>query len=228
GRGVSLFSGQGTERQFAQLTQSQDTLTSLAADTGGRAFTDSNDFGEAFTRVQRDLSAYYLLGYRSANAAQDGRYRRIQVRVARKGLRVEARSGYYAERDFAHTTARDREAQLDDQLAAAVSSTDLPLLVGTGWFRRSADRFYVPIALAIPGSAVPVPPAASKATLDVRGVVRDESGRIVGRIKDTLGIPASGTPTLAGRQVLYQSGATLPPGRFAVKVVVRENASGTV
>ena len=48
GRGQTLFSGRGVSQQFARLAASQDTLTSLAADTGGRAFTDTNDFGEAF------------------------------------------------------------------------------------------------------------------------------------------------------------------------------------
>jgi VWFA-related protein len=228
GRGVSLFSGQAVSRQFAALAQSQDTLMTLAADTGGRAFTDTNDFGEAFTRAARDLSAYYLIGYSSTNTDKDGRFRRIQVRVSRKSARVEARAGYYADRDFARTNTRDREAQLDEQLSAAVSSTDLPLLVGTGWFRQTADRFYVPISLAIPGSAVPVGPGATKVTLDVRGVVRDEQGRTVGRLKDTLDVAATGAATLAGRQVLYQSGVTLPPGRFSVKVVVRENTTGTI
>jgi VWFA-related protein len=228
GRGVGLFSGQNVQRQFNDLNASQETLTTLAADTGGRAFTDSNDFGDAFARAQRDLSAYYLIGYSSSNAARDGRFRRIQVRVMRKGLRVEARSGYYGDRDFVHTNVRDREAQLDDQLAAAVSSTDMPVVVGTGWFRQSANSFYVPIALAVPGSAVPVG-SSGKVTLDVRGVVRDEQGRSVGKIKETLDLPSTaGAKTLAGKQVLYQSGVTLPPGRFEVKVVVRENTNGTI
>jgi VWFA-related protein len=229
GRGVALFSGQGVARQFAQLSASQETLTTLAADTGGRAFTDANDFGEAFARVQRDLSAYYLIGYSSTNPARDGRFRRIQVRIARRGARVEARAGYYAERDFANTNRRDREAQLEDQLAAAVSATDIPMVVGTGWFRQAAERFTVPIAVAIPGSAIPVAEGSDKVTLDVRGIVRDEQGRSVGRLRETMEVPApGGAKTLAGKQVLYQSSVLLPPGRFTVKVVVRENASGTV
>jgi VWFA-related protein len=230
--GVGLFSGQAVRQQFQQLTASQDSLTTLAADTGGRAFTDSNDFGDAFARAQRDLSAYYLIGYGSTNTTKDGRFRKIEVRVSRRNTRIEARNGYYAERDFAHTNRQDREGTLDEQLNAAVSLTDLPLVVGTGWFRQDATRFYVPIALAVPGSAVP-PPAgvtstATKVSFDVRGVVRDEQGRTVGRIKDTLDVPAGDGGSLAGRLVLYQSGVTLPPGRFSVKVVVRENAGGTI
>ena len=140
GNGRSLLTGGGM-RGFQQLNQSQETLTTLAADTGGRAFTATNDFGDAFARVQSDLAAYYLLGYQSTNPARDGRFRRIQVRVNRpdvRGLRVEARPGYYAGRSFANTNARDREGLLDDQLSAAVSSTDVPMVLGTGR-RRSGD-----------------------------------------------------------------------------------------
>ncbi|MGH9310946.1 MAG: VWA domain-containing protein, partial [Vicinamibacterales bacterium] len=176
GRGQGMFSGRAVAQQFSRLASSQDTLTSLAADTGGRAFTDTNDFGEAFTRVQRDMSAYYLLGYSSTNAVKDGRFRRVQVRVKRDGLRVEARAGYYAAHDFAHTSRGDRDRQLQEQLFAAVSATDLPVLVTGGFFRLSADKYYVPISIVVPGSAVSVPAGADKASLDVLGMIRDEQG----------------------------------------------------
>jgi VWFA-related protein len=55
GRGNEMFSGRGVAHQYASLAMSQDTLVSLASDTGGQAFNDTNDFGEAFARVQRDL-----------------------------------------------------------------------------------------------------------------------------------------------------------------------------
>jgi len=224
-RGVSAFSGRGVNQQFDRLFASQETLQTLASDTGGRAFTDTNDFGEAFTQVQRDTSLYYLLGYNSANAAKDGRFRRITVRVKRPGLRVEHRAGYYAERDFAHTNRQDRERQLQEQLAAPVSATDLPVVMTAGWFRLAADRYYVPLSVAVPGGALRASP--QRDTLDVLGIVRDEQGRPVGRLRETLDIApeASG---LAARQLLYQAGLTLPPGRFVVKVVVRENANGAM
>jgi VWFA-related protein len=228
GRGQSLFSGRGVARQFSRLAASQDTLTSLAADTGGRAFTDTNDFGEAFDRVRRDLSAYYLLGYSSTNATKDGRFRRIQVRVKRDGLRVEARAGYFAERDFAHTSRADRETQLQEQLFSPVSSTDVPVMVKGGFFRLAADRYYVPISVAVPGHAVPVKSETEKISLDLLGVVTDEQGRPLGRMRETLEFPPASGGTLAGKQVLYQSGVTLPPGRFSVKVVVRENTDGRI
>ena len=228
GRGQSLFSGRGVARQFSRLAASQDTLTSLAADTGGRAFTDTNNFGEAFDRARRDLSAYYLLGYSSTNPTKDGRFRRIQVRVKREGLRVEARAGYFAARDFAHTSRADRETQLQEQLFSPVSSTDVPVMVKGGYFRLAPDRYYVPISVAVPGHAVPVKSATEEVSLDVLGVVTDEQGRPLGRMRETLKFPPATGGTLAGKQVLYQSGVTLPPGRFSVKVVVRENTLGQI
>ena len=238
GNGRSLLTGGGM-RGFSQINQSQETLNTLAADTGGRAFTATNDFGDAFDRVQSDLAAYYLLGYSSTNPARDGKFRRIQVRLVNrpelKGVRLEARQGYYAGRSFANTARGDREAMLDDQLQAAVSSTDMPMVLGTGYFRQQAtdardrnnnDRFYVPIALAVPGFAVPVGEKATEVQLDVKGEVRDEQGRVIGRLRETIKVPSGGADTLAGRQVFYQSGVSLPPGRFIAKVVVRENTGG--
>ena len=65
----------------------------------------------AFTRVERDISSYYILGFSSTNANKDGRFRRLTVRLRRRSnLRVEAKDGYYADRDFAHTARGDREA----------------------------------------------------------------------------------------------------------------------
>jgi len=226
GRGQGMFSGRGMAQQFARLSASQDTLVSLAADTGGRAFTDSNNFGDAFARVRRDMSAYYLLGYSSTNTTKDGRFRRIQVRAKNPAYRVEARAGYYADRDFVHTSKTDREALLEEQLYAAVSLTDLPVIASASYFRLAADKYYVPLAVSVPGSAVPVTAGLKEITLDVLAMVTDERGMPVGRLRQTMKLPAGTEKTLAGRQILYQSGMTLPPGRFAVKAVVRENATG--
>jgi VWFA-related protein len=223
--GVGAFSGQAVAQQFSQLAAQQETLTTLAADTGGTAFTDTNDFGEAFTKVTRDISSYYILGFASSNPSRDGRYRRISVRLKNKSdAKVEARAGYYADRDFTHTAQSDREVQLQEQLSTQIPATDVPMFVTTGWFRLAADRYYVPVSLAVPGNAVP--PSKDKVTLDVAGFIRDERGFPVGRIRDTMTVPPASADSLAARQVLYQTGVTLPPGRFSVKIVVRENTTG--
>src|SRR5262249_50078017 len=83
-RGTSPFSGATMTSAISSLSASQDTLTTIAEDTGGRAFFDSNDFGDVFDRVVADTSAYYVLGYSSSNDARDGKYRRIKVRLTKR------------------------------------------------------------------------------------------------------------------------------------------------
>ena len=225
--GLGAFTGSAVSGQFTQLAAQQETLTTLASDTGGTAFLDSNDFGEAFAKVTKDISSYYILGYASTNPDRDGRYRRLTVRLKSKGdVKIEAREGYYADRDFTHTAKGDREVQLQEQLSMQIPATDVPMFLTAGWFRLAADRYYVPVSIAVPGSAVPPPKGQEKVTLDVAGFIRDERNFPVGRIRDTMTVPPAGADGLASRQVLYQTGVTLPPGRFSIKVVVRENATG--
>jgi VWFA-related protein len=223
--GLSAFTGSAVANQFSTLQAQQETLTTLASDTGGTAFTDTNDFSEAFTKVTKDISSYYILGFASTNANKDGRFRRLSVRLKSNKLsaKVEAREGYYADRDFTHTAKGDRELLLQEQLLMQIPATDVPLFVTAGWFRLSPDKYYVPVSLVVPGDAVP--PSKEKVTLDVAGFIRDERGVPVGRIRDTLTVPPA-AEGLEARQVLYQTGVTLPPGRFSIKIVVRENTTG--
>src|SRR4029077_14740130 len=95
--GVGAFSGRGVANQFATLSAQQETLSTLASDTGGTAFTDTNDFGEAFTKVVKHISSYYIHGFSIPNSSKDGRFRRVTVRLKNKpGTKLEAREGYYA------------------------------------------------------------------------------------------------------------------------------------
>src|SRR5205823_247943 len=67
GGGSSVYSGRGVLSQYDSNFASQETLVTLANDTGGKAFLDTNNFGTAFTQVHDDTSFYYLLGYISTN-----------------------------------------------------------------------------------------------------------------------------------------------------------------
>ena len=178
----------------------------MAEDTGGRAFFDSNSFGAVFDAVVNDTSAYYVLGYSSTNPARDGRFRRIKVRLKRPDLKLEYRSGYYAPRDFAHSTKDDREQQLQDQLLSDLSATDLSAYVSTAYFRVADNRYFVPLSVVVPGYQMPITKttAKDKATVDVLGVVRDEQQRPVGRIRDTVRLATEAADDLKKKTVQYR------------------------
>jgi VWFA-related protein len=80
----------------AQFDLGEDGPNSLAVDTGGMMIRNENNIGRALDRIASDANVYYLLGYQPADTNFDGKFRPIEVRVTRPGVRVRARRGYLA------------------------------------------------------------------------------------------------------------------------------------
>jgi VWFA-related protein len=231
-RGVSAYSGQATLNALNSNFTTQETLVTLASDTGGRAFLDSNDFSKIFKGVQQDTSTYYLLGYHSTNPARDGHYRRIVVKMNDKnklsGVKIDYRRGYYAPADYKHSTQDDKERQLDEELASELPSTDLPLYLGVAYFRLEGNKFFVPMSLVVPGSQIPFVRSSDrdKATLDVIGMVLDSEHHPLNRIRDTVRLAVNTSTEVQKKNVQYDTGMSLLSGKYHLKFVVRENQTG--
>jgi len=75
-------------------------LKELAAPTGGRMFQAGKKMALAdiFHTIEDELRSQYALGYVSEDRTHDGAFRKLQVRMRRRALRVQARKGYYARR----------------------------------------------------------------------------------------------------------------------------------
>ena len=227
-RGTSAYSGQSVINALNSNFTTQETLVTLASDTGGRSFLDSNDFSQVFKGVQQDTSTYYLLGYHSTNPARDGRYRRISVKVNPPGAKIEYRKGYYAPADYRHSNKEDKELQLEEQLASELPATDLPLYLSAAYFRLQPNKYYIPISLVVPGSEIPFTRSSDrdKATLDVIGMVLDNEHHPVTRVRDTVKLAVDTSSNVRKKNVQYDTGVSLPPGEYHLKFVVRENQTG--
>lgn len=226
--GQSAYSGQSVLNDLNNNAASQETLATLSSDTGGKSFFDSNDFGGVFSQVQKDTSAYYVLGFVSNNAAKDGRYRHLKVQVKRADLKLDYRSGYYADRDFEHLDKADREQQLEDELAAQLSQVEVPLYAGAAYFRQDDSHYYLAVSLVIPGSQIPFVTEKEKdnATIDIIGQVLEGSKFPVGRLRDTVKLAVDSTRQVRRKNVQYNTGFVLAPGSYHLKFVVRENQTG--
>ncbi|HKW27293.1 MAG TPA: VWA domain-containing protein, partial [Terriglobales bacterium] len=227
-RGTAPYSGKSTLNQYNSNFSTQETLVTLAGDTGGKAFLDSNDFSQVFRRVQEDTSNYYLLGYRSSNPVRDGRFRRVTVRIKRPDVKLVYRRGYYAPADFRHTNREERENQLEQELASDLPSTDLTVFLSAGYFRTGRNKFFVPVSIVVPGSEIPFTRSKDqdRATMDVLGVVLDPARRPMARVRDTMKLAIRGSLEVQRKNVQYDTGVLLPPGKFHLKFIVRENQTG--
>jgi VWFA-related protein len=78
--------------------EGDNALRELAQETGGRVFTPFKveELDDAFRQINQELRSQYNLGYVSTNPARDGSYRKVEIKVPEKGLRLTYRKGYYA------------------------------------------------------------------------------------------------------------------------------------
>jgi VWFA-related protein len=229
-RGNSAYSGKAATAQLSANFASQETLSTLSTDTGGKAFFDSNDFGPAFQQVQHDTEAYYILGFHSTNQARDGSYRHLTIKVDRSDVKIEYRPGYYAPADFQHQKTEDRELALTEQMRSALPATDIAVYLQALYFRQRENQYFVPVSLLVPGSQIPFVKGGDrdKASLDIMGQVRDAQGIVVGNARETVKLALDEAQQVQRKNIQYSTGFTLAPGRYHLKFVVRENQSGNM
>jgi VWFA-related protein len=227
-RGTSPYSGAAMRNSLDANFSSQDTLVTLASDTGGRAFLDSNDFGAVFRGVQQDTATYYVLGYHSTNPARDGHYRHVTVRLNGPGAKLDYRPGYYAPRDFQHADKEDRERRLDEELVSELSSTDLHVYLSAAFFRLRDDKVFTAVSVLVPGSQIPFLRTndQDRATLDISGIIQDAGKRPVGKIRETVKLAVPGVQEVTRKNVQYNTSFVLVPGKYSLKIAVQENQGG--
>lgn len=230
-RGTQVFTGGSQRSQRNQFNDQQETLFTLAADTGGKAMLDSNDLSMGIKQAQESTSSYYLLGYYSTNVALDGKYRRIKVQLkAELKADLDYRNGYYAGKEFKKFTASDKERQLEEALALGDPVTDLPLAVEIDFFRAGKGQYIVPVSVKIPGSYIELARKAAKGVteMDFIGEVRDDKGKVAGGVRDGMKVTLSETDSeaLAKRYLQYDTTLMLAPGEYKFKFLARENQTG--
>ncbi|HEX3585870.1 MAG TPA: VWA domain-containing protein [Candidatus Angelobacter sp.] len=82
----------GTEDSIS----SHSTMNSVADQTGGKAFYNTNNIDKAIRESMDDGSTYYTLGYYPENKNWDGRFRKITVKINRPGIKLHYRQGFFA------------------------------------------------------------------------------------------------------------------------------------
>jgi VWFA-related protein len=231
-RGTGVFSGTHQRGRVDSRNNQQETLVTLAADTGGKALLDNNDLALGITQAQKDINSYYIIGYYSSNGAKDGRFRRIEIKLNNKELQVklEHRNGYYADKVFAKFNTSDKERQLQDALMLGDPVSELPLALEVDHFRIGRDRYFVPISVKIPGSAISLAKKGTQESveLDFVGQVRDRAGKLVTAVRDGIAVKLNEADAsqLGRRSFQYDTGLTLTPGDYTLRFLARENLTG--
>ena len=196
-----------------------DSLRVFAESTGGRATVATNFPWDHVAQVFVENSSYYLLGIRSANASNDGRFRRLAVRVNRPDVDVRARSGYYAARAVSSGSRAKPDvpiSSLEKAFRGVLPTGDLPLEVGVAAFAAPPGKEAV-VAVMI-GTRRPVSNVVTLEKLEVRTTALDYPDvRVRGTHRQTGELTLRPHPD-GERRFELQSRLTLQPGRYEVRV----------
>ncbi|MBI4265939.1 MAG: VWA domain-containing protein [Acidobacteria bacterium] len=220
------------------LRLSQLSLTVLAAETGGFAAVNRNDFADAFARVVRENSTYYVLGYYPANERRDGRFRRLEVRVKRPGLQVRSRRGYVAPRGRAPETRADAAAAAVSPLTAAVNDAvaspipivGIPMNVFAAAYKGEAPNAAVALAIELAGGGFQFTDNDGTFVdrLEVSFTAVDTRGNTRGGDRHTLSMTMRPETVTRVRERGFRvvSQIDLPPGRYQLRVGAAEEGAG--
>jgi VWFA-related protein len=233
--GQAMYSGAGAFARANNFALSQDTMFTLAADTGGKALLDFNDLELGIVHAQQAISSYYIIGYVSTKAAQqDGKFRRVRITYnGDPSAKVEDyRQGYYGPKQFSKFTATDKERQLEEALMMGDPVTELTIAMEVDYFQLNRAEYYVPVAMKIPGSELTLAKkgGAERTSIDFIGEVKDEYGSTLSNVRDTVNISLKEETAaqLSKHPVLYATGFTLLPCTCTLKVLARDNETGRI
>jgi len=231
---LALYTGEAAHAVSNNLQRSQDTLYSLASETGGKALLDNNELSLGIVNAQHAITDYYILGYYTTNSALNGRFRKININLnGTHRATLDYRHGYYARKEFSSFNSADKERQLEEALLLDDPITDLTIAMEVDYFQLNRAEYYVPIIVKIPGRELARAKhfGAEHARIDFICEVKDEtSGMTASNVRDYVDVKLSDATAaeLAHRPIVYDSGFTLLPGRYSIKFLARDNETGRI
>ena len=245
--GVGIFNVQ--DELMQEFRTSQDTLRELTEQTGGFASLNTNNVAPAFERIVDANSRYYVLGYYPPNHPRNGRFHKIEVKVKRPGVRVEARRGYASprgrtpeERKRDEAARLAREARRPDGrrtstpllgvMTSPMQLSGLTFSVQAAAFKNTAADASIALAVELDGSRLQYGPpnekgqVANKIELSFFGLNEHGKALSAGWTELDLTLRPETRDRVTAHGVRANPRINLPPGRYQIRVGAREAVGG--
>lgn len=211
---------------FVDRSNLQSMLSMMAEETGGKAVLNSNDMTVALKDIEKDVSSYYSLGYRSIRSGVD-RPHAVVVKCRRKGVTVRSRRSY---------VEKSPETKITEAVTSALvfPRDENPLQVGIEVGQpmpADSQNYVVPVRLRVPYSRLALLPEGTK----IRGrlvfyfIVIDAQGKQSDLARQVAGLEADAKDAdrLARKDYVYDVKLLMIPGGQKLSVGVKDDVSGT-
>jgi len=229
--------------QRRSFEATRDAMHALAADTGGFLVANSNNLRAGLQKILDDTETYYVLAYEPVNTKRDGSFRRIEVRLpGMRDVRVRTRSGYLAPDDRrasltaapaeAARRAEQRQAEMRTALNSLAPLAGIPVRLSADFVSVASGVTQVVVSGLVGVETLPFVKLRDRyqATIEAVAVVQDEHGAVAATLPTERTVmdlnEAEYRQVLARGGLPYQRAVALQPGRYQVRLAVREDALG--
>lgn len=210
----------------AAVSNTTESMHLMADMTGGLASVQTNNFGEAFRKIHRDLESYYSLGYRAGTERVD-RQRYLRVKVKNKDYVVRNRQTFVEKSVFAEMSDR-----VVANLLYKTKDNDLAILARTGAPIPTEDGlFRVPVDVQIPLGKLTMLPQENEYVggFDIYVVVanKDNDMSDVARKTHQIRIPSADYKAATGKFYTYTLDLLMERGLNRISIGVVDQISST-
>jgi VWFA-related protein len=212
------------------LRVSQDSLRTLANETGGFAAVNRNDFTSAFQRIVADNSSYYVLAYYPPSDKRDGKFHKIEIKVNRPGLTVRSRRGYTAPRGKPspqNTKTGGLSPEVFEAINSPIQISGLTLRAFATPFKGTAPNSSVLVGVEMLGRDLTL---EGNNKVDVSFLAVDAKSKVYGPRTSsmTLNLRPDTRARVAESGVRVLNRMELPPGRYQLRMAARDSTRGNV
>lgn len=213
----------------------QASMEEVADLTGGRAFKNRNDIDHAVALSVADGSSYYTLAYHPTNKSWHGEFRKISIRVARKGVHLRYRDGYFAA--DAGQELRNRDAELVQALRSDAPPATMvvfdarvfPARIELPEREYGTKKYLVDFMVdARTISSQLLPDGGHHFNLEFHAVAFSPDGVLAAHADTQLNTWASraNDEVIRANGLPFHTSLQLGPGRYKVRLVVRDVRTG--
>jgi len=232
-------SGRLDRASQGELKATQDGMHALARDTGGRPIFGTNALGVGLSRALQETSIYYLLAWKPNREAQEGKFRRLEVKLLEKPeLTVRVRRGFYdgepapveSKAKNPKPGAKTPEVQLREALGTAYPDRGIPIALNLNYVHTPDKRMMLSTSLKIAAEFLSFSPEDGKqmAVVQILGSFYNDRGQSGARFEERLTMTALSESSLKGSDasIAYVFPVFLQPGIYLVRVAARDEKSG--
>jgi len=226
-RATPLISpGAGATMAVRESVSGRESLNFIAAETGGRFYKDANDLKPVLDEMLEMTSRYYVLGFQPRGEKVPGSYHKIKVKLARKGVNLSHRPGYFERESGPGVPVLQRTFDAAQLIVTGLGDNQIAFEGLCLPFPRPGELQALGVVLQVLKPALAWQ-AGQELAVEVYGYVVDEKGSVLDHLAQFARIdPARADPDGSRAGLSFQGVFNVPPGRYTIRLLLRDHKTG--